>query len=170
MRRDVVRGVRYLALPTVGLVLVLALLPGRAELALRVYALVVAAIALGLVMAALRRAYARETPLRPPAHRRTERRNVPPTLARVEQEALLGVADAFALHFRLRPRVREIATDLLRARCGLDLDRQPELASRVLGDTTFALVRADRPPPADRLARGIAIQDLDRVVTSLEEL
>jgi hypothetical protein len=35
---------------------------------------------------------------------------------------------------------------------------------------TWDLVRIDRPPPEDRLARGIAIQDLERVVVSLERL
>lgn len=170
MKPYLARAAWLLALPTLGLVFVLGFVPGRAELVARVYALVVAAVVLGLAIAALRRAYARETPLRPPASPRQERREVPGSLARLEQEVILATANSFDLHVRLRPRLQALAIERLATRNGIDLDREPERARRVLGEETFDLVRADRPPPVDRLARGMAIKDLDRVVESLERI
>ena len=170
MKPYLVRATWLLVLPTLGLAFVLGFVPGRAELVARVYALVVAAVILGLAIAALRRAYARETPLLPPAPQRQERREIPETLARLEQEVVLATANSFDLHVRLRSRLRVLAAERLAARHAIDLDREPELARRVLGDETFDLVRVDRPPPVDRLARGMAIKDLDRVVESLERV
>lgn len=170
MKPYLARAVWLLALPTLALVFVLGFLPGRAELAARIYALVVAAVVLGLLVAALRRAYAREAPLRPAVSQRQERREVPGPLARLEQEVVLATANSFDLHVRLRPRLRVLAAERLASRHDLDMDREPERARHVLGDETFDLVRADRSPPADRLARGIAINDLDRIVESLERL
>jgi hypothetical protein len=170
LRRDLARALRILVIPTLGVVVVFAFVPGRSELAVRAYALLLAAVGLGLMVAALRRGYARETPLRPPAQRRSERREIPATLSRLEQEVILGSAGSFDLHHRLRPRLRRLAAELLAIRPGIDLDREPELAHRALGDDAWDLTRKDRPPPVDRLARGIAISDLDRVVQSLERL
>jgi hypothetical protein len=170
VRRSLARAARLLVLPTLAVGFVFAFLPGRAELAARVYALFAAMVALGLAIAALRRAYPRQTPLRPRARGPADRPLVPATLARVEQEVLLGIAGSFDLHHRLRPRVRRLASELLRTRQGVDLDLEPERARPALGDVTWDLVRIDRPPPEDRLARGIAIQDLERVVVSLERL
>lgn len=170
MRRELARALRILVLPTLGVLFVFAFVPGRSELAVRAYALVLSATALGLMVAALRRGYARETPLHPTAKRRSERREVPATLARLEQEVILGPAGSFDLHHRLRPRLRSLAAELLAVRRGVDLDQEPDLARKALGDEVWDLVRTDRPPPADRLARGIAIPDLDRVVVSLERI
>ena len=170
MRGDFVRALRVLVLPTLAVLFVFAFLPGRLELAARAYALLLAIVALGVMVAALRRGYPRETPLRPPARRRTEHRDVPATLARVEDEVILGAAGSFDLHYRLRPRLRKLAAELLQARRGIALDQEPELARQTLGDDAWDLVREDRPPPADRLARGAAIPDLDRVVKSLERM
>jgi hypothetical protein len=149
---------------------VLALAPGRQELAVRIYALVVCAAALAVMISALRRAYPRAAPLRPGRRRHVERREVPATLARIEQEVALGLAGSFDVHHRLRPRLRSLVSDLLPARRGISLDGDEERARGALGDQAWELVRADRPPPEDRRARGIPIQDLDRVVESLERL
>lgn len=170
MTRYLGRAARIMALPTLVVLFVFAFLPGRAELAVRAWALFLSAVALGLTVAALRRGYARETPLRPSVKRHTERRDVPGTLARIEQEVILGAAGSFDLHHRLRPRLRRLASDLLAARRRIDLDREADLARQALGDEAWDLARQDRPPPVDRLARGIAIKDLERVVESLERL
>jgi hypothetical protein len=170
VRGDLGRCARILAVPTLAIVFVFAFVPGRSELAIRVYALMLSAVTLGFLVAALRRGYSRETHLRPASTRRARGRQVPTTLARLEQEVVLGAAGSFDLHHRLRPRLRSITADLLATRRGIDLDRQPEPARQALGDAAWDLVRKDRPPPADRLARGIAIPDLDRVVESLERL
>lgn len=170
MRRDLGRAAKLLAAPTAALAVVAAFGPGRLGLALRVYALLLAAAALVLLLAALRRAYPPETPLRPGRAARPAGRRAPAPLARLEQEAALGVAWSFDLHHRLRPRLRRLAAELLAARRGVSLDGSPERARGLLGGEAWELVRADRPPPADRRARGIAAEELARVVESLERL
>lgn len=170
MKRSLATGGRALALPTAALVVVVAFAPGRVELALRIYALLVAAVALALALAALRRAHPRTRPLRERAPAHVEPPARPGLLARLEHEAALGVAGAFDLHHRLRPRLRGIAGELLRARRGISLDREPDRARAALGEQAWELVRADRPAPEDRQARGIPISDLEDVVESLERL
>jgi hypothetical protein len=168
VKSDLARATRFLVLPTVGLGFAVVFTPGRAALAIRVYALLLCGAALVLMVAALRRAYPRATPLRRPAKRRSDRREIPRALARLEQEVALGVAGSFDLHHRLRPRLRELATELLALRRGIELDTEPETAQAKLGDETWDLVRRERAPPEDRLARGIPISELGRVVESLE--
>ncbi len=171
MKNDLWRAARILFLPTLVFLAVLAFLPGRLELATRVYALVVAGVALALMLAVLRRAYPRATPLRVPASRRASaRQGVPAVLARLEQEVALGAAGSFDLHHHLRPRLRALAGELLTARRRLSLDGDTEKAREALGEETWGLVRSDRLPPQDRLARGIDPEALGRVVTSLERI
>jgi len=169
VRRDLAGALRVLVVPTIALAAVAAFSPGRLELATRAYALLVCASALALALLALRRAYPRERPLRPRVRAARTRRRPPPTLARIEHEAALGVAGSFDLHFRLVPRIRAIAAGLLAARRQISLDGDPT-AHEVLGDATFELVRTDREPPEDRLGRGITAHDLGLVVDSLERI
>jgi len=168
MTRQVGRAARVLFLPTILLVGVVAFLPGRSELAARVYALVVCVVVLGLALAALLRAYPAAERLRRDARRGDAARRPPHSLVRLEQEAAIGVAGAFDLHYRLRPRLRALALDLLDARRRISLDRDTAESRLVLGDTTYELVREDRPPPVDRLAQGVSPADLGAVVDSLE--
>ena len=170
MRRDLTAALRLLVVPTLALAAVAAFVPGRIGLAVRVYALLLCAAALALALLALRRAYPPEQGLRTPARVSRARRRPPPTLARVEHEAALGVAGSFDLHFRLVPRLRAIAVGLLASRRRISLDGNPAAARHVLGCATFELVRADRPPPEDRLGRGITAHDLGLVVDSLERI
>ena len=170
MRRHLASALRPLVLPTVALAVVAAFIPGRLGLAVRIYALVVCATALALALAALRRMYPTETPLRESARDSRSRRQPPPSLGRIEHEAALGVAGSFHLHYRLAPRVRSIAAGLLASRRRISLDTQPEAARDLVGEETWELVRANRPAPEDRLARGISPQALDGVVDSLEAL
>jgi len=169
VRRDLGGALKLLAAPTLALLVIAALVPGRLVLAVRIYALVVCAVALGLALGALRRTYPAATPLREPARRRDRSRR-PPSLARIEHEAALGVAGAFDLHHRLVPRLRSLAAGVLATRRRLSLEAEPEEARRILGDETWNLVRGDRPSPEDRLARGIPPAELRRVVESLERL
>jgi hypothetical protein len=171
VRSDIVRTGKLLLLPTAGLLAVVAFVPGRTELAVRIYALVLCGAALLLLLGVLRRAYAPVTPLRgrvKPA--RLGRRDTPGSLARIEQEVALGIAGAFDLHHRLRPRLRTLAAELLATRRGISLNGAPERARDLLGDETWELVREDRPPPEDRQARGLPINELRDVVESLERV
>ncbi|HEY7178051.1 MAG TPA: hypothetical protein VH305_02660 [Gaiella sp.] len=170
MRDAVPRAARLLFLPTIALLVIAVFASGELAPAVRVYALVVCAVGLGLAVAGLRRAFPRASrPPRAPASR--GRRPEPPrSLAQLENEAAMGIADALDLHFRLRPHLRAIAAGLLEGRRGIDLDREPEAARQLLGDEAWQLLRADRPEPRDRHARGFTPETLERVVGSLERL
>lgn len=169
MKRDALAGARFLALPTIALVTVAFLAPGRAEVALRVYALLLSATLIVLLLLALRRAYPDETPLREPGPAAPSR-SAPPSLARIEQEVALGVAGSFDLHYRLVPRLRSVAAGLLDARRNLSLTASPDRARALLGDEAWVLVRPDRATPPDRLGPGIAQAELRRVVDALEAI
>jgi len=170
VRRELAGAIRLLVVPTLALGVIVAFLPGRVSLAVRLYALVVCAVALGLALTALRRSYPRAKPLRRSVKRTAPRRSPPPSLARLEHETAIGVAGSFDLHHRLRPRLRTLAQSVLMTRRRLSLDDEPEAARRIVGDETWELVRSDRPPPEDRLARGLSVSELDRVVESLERV
>ncbi len=108
------------------LVVVLAAVPERRALALQVYAFGLCAIVLLWLLG--RTGAARDEGSAFDHARRVE----PPDdeavidLARVEREVTLGVANAYDLHYRLRPRIRAIVTSRLADRRGIDLERQPE--------------------------------------------
>ena len=170
MKRDLTAALRLLVLPTLALVGIVMFAPGRVGLGVRVYALVLSAVALGLALSALRRAYPRARPLRSRARRADGGRRPPPTLGRLEHEMALGVAGAFDFHHRLRPRLHQLTLGLLATRRGVLADAHPASARGILGDETWHLVRRDAPPPEDRLARGLPIAELRRVVESLERL
>ena len=55
-------------------------------------------------------------------------------------------------------------------RRGIDLERSPDRARRLLGPDVWELIRPDRPPPEDRTARGIALADVERAVDALERI
>jgi hypothetical protein len=170
--RQLLRYARFPVFLTLVLLLVLAALPGRGEVAFHAYVLVLAATGLGHVLGALRKALPEPRPsvvdaaLRPRARAATRI----PELDRIEREVTLGQATAFDLHFRLRPTLRRIASELLQSRRGIDLDRDTAAAQRALGDETWQLVRPDREPPPERFAPGVEPAVLRKVVASLEAL
>ncbi len=156
---------------TLVLAFVLLAAPGRAGIAAHVYALVLAAIGLGYLVALLRDALPPHRPSEFDAALRRPRVSPArpiPELERMEREVALGLATAFDLHFRLRPRLRRIATALLASRRGIDLDASPEAARRALGDDAWEIVRGDREPPHERFAAGLDIASLRRAVSALE--
>jgi hypothetical protein len=170
MRRDITAGLRLLAVPTAALVLVAGVAPGRLELAARTYALLVCGVALVVAIRAVRRADPPETPLRDGGSSADSRPRRPPSLARLEQLAALGVASSFDLQHRLLPPLRSIAGGLLASRRRVELESEPETARRMLGDETWDLVSPARPAPQDRVSRGVSPAQLTRVAESLERL
>lgn len=169
MRKDLFAAVRFLVVPTIALIGLAIVARGRLELGLRIYALILCATAIVLLLLALSRAYPPETALResPPA---TSKRPPPPSLGRIEHEVALGVAGSFDLHYRLVPRLRSLATGLLESRRKVSLEAHAATAHGILGDETWELVRPDRPAPQERLARGVPPRDLARVVDALEAI
>jgi len=167
VRRNAFGAARALVLPTIALLGIALVAPGRLEVAIRIYALVFSAAVIVVLLLALRRAYPDETVLhQPPA--RASRRTPPAGLDRIEHETVLAIAGAFDLHYRLVPRLRALAAGLLSSRRSVSLANAPDAARAILGDEAWELVRADRPPPDDRLAKGIPPRELARVVDALE--
>jgi hypothetical protein len=143
------------------------LAPGRFELELDVYILVVGALALFEVVLAARKAFPREerSALAEALDRDPPESQRPAELDRLERELTMANASAFDTHVRLRPVVREIVGARLAAR-GLRLEDSEE----VLGPELWELAREDRPAPTDRHAAGTPAASLRRAVERLETL
>lgn len=172
MTRRTIRLARLPLLVTTVFVLALVLLPGRRDLALHVYGLALAALALVWLVGVVRRAHpvAEISPFDLGLQQRRDLREPVAELERLEREVSMAASTAFDLHFRLRPRIHRIARQLLASRRGVDLDTQPDAARRLLGEDVWALVRPGVEPPADRAAPGLELARLRTVVASLERL
>jgi hypothetical protein len=85
-----------------------------------------------------------------------------PEIEKLEREVTLATASAYDLHFRLLPHLREIAQARL------------ERSGRSPGPDTLGrwwdLLRADRPPPEDRFAKGISQAELRALVSDLARM
>jgi hypothetical protein len=88
----------------------------------------------------------------------------------LERDVEFSTLNAFHLHLRLRPVLREIAAHRLLKRFGVDLDAEPARARELVGAAAWEIVRPDRPSPRDRLAVGPPLSDLRKVVLDLERL
>jgi hypothetical protein len=154
---------------TLGLLVARALAPGRRELELDVYVIVLGALALLGLLSWLRR----ETPpvdeslLQRALHRSAQGRRTVPELARLERVLVMSAALEFDLHYRLRPTLREIALARLAER-GLRLDDGGPAVLEALGEELWEVVRPDRPVPVDRHAKGIGLDGVRRLVAQLE--
>jgi len=156
------------AIGLVPLLVALWFLPGRRGLAVDVFLLVVAAGAVLALVRALADAAPMATPEPPPPARRLLQRL--PELERTERAVLLAASNAFDVHYRLRPILREIAAQRLATRRGLALDRDTAASRTVVGEETWELVRPDREPPHLRFGPGVGARDLAKVVDSLERI
>ena len=156
------------ALGLVPLLVALWFLPGRRGLAVDVFLLVVAAGAVLALVRALADAAPKASPEPPPPPRRLLQRL--PELERTERAVLLAASNAFDVHYRLRPILREIAAQRLATRRGLELDRDIADSRAVVGEETWELVRPDREPPHLRFGPGVGARDLGKVVDSLERI
>jgi hypothetical protein len=164
------RSIAVAITATVSAGVFLVVLPGRAAIVGHVWLVVVLALALGVALERLRR----ELPRRPSAFdaafaaaRPTRAR--PASLARVEREVTLATGTAFDVHFRLRPLLQTLAAGLLLRR-GVDVERSPARAEKLLAPETWELVRPDREAPDDRTAPGVPIETIERALGDLERL
>ncbi|MDQ2981263.1 MAG: hypothetical protein M3R26_02930 [Actinomycetota bacterium] len=156
---------------SLGLLVARAVAPGRHELELDVYVLVLGGMALLALISSLREVA--------PVQRASEFEQAldqhppdPPRIAeldRLEREVYMGSARSFDLHYRLRPVIREIAAGRLERR-GLRLDSASEAVRAMLGENLWELARPDREPPVDRQAAGPGVADVRRTVEELERL
>jgi hypothetical protein len=170
--RRALRAARLPAFLTLVAIVLALVLNGRAELVLHVYVLVLAAILSIHLLRGIRAAHrpaaasAFESALRRPTRKQARL----PQLERIEREVALGTATAFDLHYRLRPSLQRVASELLAAHRGIGLETAPEAARKALGDPAWEIVRPDRAPPAERSAPGLDAAGLRSVVVALEAL
>ena len=138
--------------------------PAERRIAVHVYLLFVGALVMFSVVAAVAAAVprARRSEL---AVALGERREPPPRvpkLAKVEREVTLSIGNAYDLHARLLPQLREIAAARL------------ERAGKRPGPDTLGrwweLLRPDRPEPTDRFAPGLPEAELRALVADLERM
>jgi hypothetical protein len=171
VRKVLTDSIAVAALATAALFIARALAPGRHELELDIYALTLGALAVVCAVTWLRRALppAGESSLQRALERARPARSQLPELARLERELYIGAAQAFDLHYRVRPVLREIALARLAER-GLRLDSGEEAVREALGDELWDLVRPDREPPADRQGGAIGFAGVERLVARLEGL
>jgi hypothetical protein len=158
-------------LATIGLFVARIAGPGRHEVELDVYILVLGLMALLAVMSWLREV---APPARKSALEEALRRDPPepPRIAeldRLEREVYMGAARAFDLHYRLRPVVREIAAGRLERR-GLRLDSGSDAVRERLGKGLWELTRPDREPPRNRQGAGPGLDDVRQTIEELEHL
>ena len=161
-----------LAVPVVvALVAARMISPGRRELELDVFVLVLGGLGLAVLAAELGR-------LAPTAEESLVEQALEPEppeerpiadLLRLERELSMASARQFDLHYRLRPVLRDVAAARLEQR-GIDLDSGRPVVQELLGDELFELTAPDREPPKNRLAPGPGVEGLDRTISRLERL
>lgn len=171
MRSTAIRIGIGASLATAVLVVLAIAFPGQRPLFFGVYVLVLGAFVLSALVGSFRT-------LRPGAWERSpfDRRPDRPEpalaideLARIDRLVVLGGSNAFDLHYRLRPLLRDLAADRLSAGHGVSLDREPERAQGLLGEELWELVRADREV-GRRTGPGVAPAELAGFVERLERL
>jgi hypothetical protein len=171
VRKVLIDSIAVAGLATAALFIARALAPGRRELELDIYALTLGALAILCAVTWLRRTLppAGESSLQRALEGARPVRSQLPELARLERELYIGGAQAFDLHYRVRPVLREIALARLAER-GLRLDAGDEAVREELGNELWDLVRPDREPPVDRHGGAIGLSGVERLVTRLEGL
>jgi hypothetical protein len=138
--------------------------PGERPVALHVYFLFLGALLMIVVVSAVGAAAprARRSDLAAALDERPAPAGRVSQLAKVEREVTLSIGNAYDLHTRLLPHVREIATARLERR-----------GQRPGPDTLgrwWELLRPDRPEPVERFAPGIAEAELRELVADLERI
>ncbi len=159
-----------LVLATIVLVALLVVHPFGRELALHLYLVALAAIAMAGAVSATHAATppARRSAFDEALRRRPAAPERPAQLERTERAVTLGVANAYDFHARLRPMLREVAAARLGRARGVELDSPAGRAA--LGEPAWELLRPDREPPDARYGRGLDAQRVRELVAMLETL
>jgi hypothetical protein len=143
---------------------VVAAQPAARNVTLHVYVFLVGGLLMLGVVAAAGDAVPRRlrSELDAALNEKTSRARALPELEKLEREVTLGTASAYDLHYRLLPHLRAIAQARL------------ERSGREPGPDTLGrwweLLRPDRQPPEDRLAKGISPADLRALVADLARM
>jgi hypothetical protein len=138
--------------------------PGERRIAVHVYLLFLGALLMLVVVSAVATAAPRlrRSDLTAALDERPPRAGPVPQLAKVEREVTLAIGNAWDLHTRLLPHLREIAAARLERR---GLRPGPDTLGRWL-----ELLRPDRPEPRERFAPGIPEPELRALIADLERI
>ena len=171
MRQAVVRWIGFAVLATIALLAARMIWPGRQELELDVFVLVLGTFGLIVLASEVRRIAPDADESLLEAALEPEPPEVQPIaeLHRLDRELTMGSTRSFDLHYRLRPVLREIAAARLERR-GMSLDSGTPEVREALGETLWEVTDPDREPPHDRLAPGLALEELERTIARLERL
>jgi len=171
VNRRLRRTAAVAALPTALFGVALVALPGRSELIVHLWIVVVLSFGLLALVAGIGddvppggSGFA--SPLAPPQAAPVR----PPSLARVEREVSMGAETAFDTYFRLRPLFRELAAGVLLTHHGVDLGRAPERARPLVSDELWSLIGPGVEAPEDRAGRGMPHAQIASAVSDLERL
>jgi hypothetical protein len=148
------------------------MLAGRGHgLALLIYALVVTALALALLIKLLGRALPLKTFSWSPQLRTVPEEYSIAQFEKIERALTAARWNESHLHESMRPIVREIVASRLRRHHRVDLDRSPVRAHAALGDGyAWDLARPDREAPLDPRARGWSRGEIETLLDELEAL
>jgi hypothetical protein len=138
--------------------------PGERPLALHIYFLFLGALLMLVVVSGVGAAAprARTSDLAAALDERPALAGRVSQLAKIEREVTLSIGNAYDLHTRLLPHLREIAT----AR----LERRGQLPGPDTLGRWWELLRLDRPEPGERFAPGISEAKLRELVADLESI
>ena len=138
--------------------------PGERTIALHIYVLFLGALLMLVVVSGVGAAAprARRSDLAAALDERPAPAGRVSQLAKVEREVTLSIGNAYDLHTRLLPHLREIAT----AR----LERRGQRSGPDTLGRWWELLRPDRPEPSERFAPGIREAELRDLVAELERL
>jgi hypothetical protein len=166
------RWVGFAAVATVVLLIARFVAPGRKDLELDIFVLVLGGLGLLVLASELRRIAppAKGSPLEEALEPEPPEVRPIAELHRLERELSMAAARQFDLDYRLRPILREVAEAKLE-RHGLSVDSGSPAARELLGDELWELVAGDdHDPLANRLAPGPGLEGLERTISRLERL
>jgi len=94
----------------------------------------------------------------------------PAGLEEVERAVDFAVWNPVDLNRRLRPLLREVAAHRLQARRGIDIERDPKTARRLLGEVAWDLAGPPPAPVADGRPAFAGPAEIRETIQRLEEL
>lgn len=171
MRGMLLRVGATVASATLILAVLVVAIPSRRGLFAAIYVLFLGAIAAGTLVGSFR-TLDPEPWARSPFERNPEKPEQPPPIVeldRIDRLVVLGAANEFDLHYRLRPLLRQLAGDRLYGHYGVELDRDRERARQLLGDELWQVVSPEREV-GRRTGPGLPPAELAAHVERLEAL